>query len=429
MCHRHGTKEEEYAEDPERGPQSLHHAIFSVTPANSETHAHILKQHFLTPNEALYIRSHAPVPAHLTATSHNVAFSLSKRDGSRDLRTSMSLNELRERFTSTDIISVMQCAGNRQIDDFRKLGANGFTGTPFQAMTSGMVGNVLWRGVRLDALLRSLYPHECREEENHSSVHSDSEGIWHVIFTGADEYESSTPLKLLLQASTDCLLAFEMNGSPLLPDHGYPLRAVLPGLAGARSVKWVEGVTLSRAPCDKPWNAHYYRNYKGEQIQTLPLNSIIFSPGKNDLVQLREDGTGSVSVQGVAYSGGGNDSASIDRVEVTGDGGRTWTSARLLTEERDAVPQAAVGDHSWVRFVAEVPVVVSTDGYGEDTAGQMTVQHQIHLFSRAITSMGQRQPEESPGAEWGQRTYLYAGWGSASLTAVMPATICNPSRS
>ena len=415
VCHLlHGTYAEEYEQDPERAPERLNQTFFTFTPPSSETHAHILKKHFLTPNEALYIRNHAPVPNHLSAASHDVTFSLAKKDETRDLKTSMSLLELRENFDSTDVISVMQCAGNRQIDDFKRQGSNGFTGTPYQNITNGMVGNVLWSGVRLDTLLRSLYPQECEEE-------SSSPGEWHVIFTGADEYESSSPLSLVLEAATDGLLAFEMNGVPLLPDHGFPVRVVLPGLAGARNVKWLEGLTLSRVPCDKPWNAHYYRTAKQEHIQTLPSNSIILSPDKHSLVQLREDGSGSVSVQGVAYAGGGEANTPVQCVEVTADGGTTWTRARLLQEERETVPQDAIGDHAWIRFIAEVPVrvdkmsSVSTVSGDDEDASDKLATHKINIYSRATDALGRQQPE---GSTQGQRSYLFAGWGAATLTGV-----------
>ena len=87
-----------------------------------------------------------------------------------------------------------------------------------------MVGNIVWKGYRLDSILHDLFPKECSEEE--SNVNED---VWHVIFTGADEYETSTPLSLLLDKSADCLLAIGMNGQNLSPDHGYPIRALLPG--------------------------------------------------------------------------------------------------------------------------------------------------------------------------------------------------------
>lgn len=408
VCHYYAPNEE-YANDPPREQQREFHDFCCRTPAASQTHAHVLNQSFLTPNDALYIRSHAPVPYHLSAESHDISFSTSSDDTSRErvVKTTMSLTDIRERFESADVMSILQCAGNRQIDDFKKLGINGFTGTPFQTLKSGMVGNIVWTGVRLDAVLPTLFPSECEEE-------STSPGSWHVIFNGADEYESSTPLHLVLKAATDGLIAYAMNGEVLLPDHGYPVRVLLPGIAGARSVKWLEGITLSRNPSTAPWNSHYYRSSTGDEIQKLPLNSIILSPDSSAVVQLQEDGTGSVSVQGVAFSGGEN--TSIRGVEVSADGGTTWTRARLLTEERaryEPTPHSSVGDHSWMRFVAEVPVAVDM---GRSKTGDC--QHRLTVYSRAIDSVGKVQPETSPN---GQRTYLYGGWGAVSLTGITPS--------
>lgn len=399
----------DYSNDPPRDPQRVYHDFCCTTPAASQTHPHTLEKSFLTPNEALYIRSHAPVPYHLSADTHEIVFRHPTNCSSvSKVKATLSLSELRNQFPSTNIISVLQCAGNRQIDDFHKHGVNGFTGTPFQTLKAGMIGNTLWTGLRLDTVLSTLYPKECAEEIS-------SPGTWHVIFTGADEYESSTPLSLVLQAATDGILAFAMNGEALLPDHGYPLRVLLPGIAGARSVKWLEGITLSRSPSNAPWNAHYYRDYKGDHIQKLPLNSIIFSPEPHDVVQLSEDGSGSVSVQGVAYSGGNN--SSICAVEVSADDGRSWMRARLLTEERVDNEQkfrtSAVGDHSWTRFVAEVPIKVDIDTALKSENGTTSVT----VYSRGIDSLGNVQPELSSR---GQRSFLYDGWGTATLSAIAP---------
>jgi sulfite oxidase len=401
-------RSDEYTQDPPRAPQRLYHDFCCLTPASSQTHPHILSQSFLTPNEALYIRNHAPVPHHLSAKDHDITFSLlsdHKHTNCQSKTKTLSLGDILERFDSTDVVSVMQCAGNRQYDDFKQKGINGFTGTPYQTLKSGMVGNVLWTGIRLDELLPALYPTECDEETK-------VPGSWHVVFTAADEYESSTPLGLVLEAATDGLLAHKMNGEALLPDHGYPVRAVLPGIAGARNVKWVERVTLSRRPSESPWNTHYYRDHKLEHIQKLPLNSIIFSPGSGSVSQLREDGSGTVSVLGVAYSGGEN--TSIKCVEVTGDGGKSWTSARLLTEERAGVSQDSVGDHSWMRFAADVPIKVNASDL---RAAEKPCKHVIVINSRAIDSVGKVQPMRPER----QRTYLYNGWGVATVTALLPS--------
>jgi hypothetical protein len=118
--------------------------------------------------------------------------------------------------------------------------------TPFAAITNGMGGNVRWQGVWLHEVLRAMYPEECKHPE----------GL-HVLFDGADEYGASTPLTHVLDPQNDCMLATGMNNGPLLPDHGYPIRAVLPGIIGARNVKWVNSVRLARTSSESPWSVPF----------------------------------------------------------------------------------------------------------------------------------------------------------------------------
>ena len=318
VCYDYGDNDT-YRFEPRRDCQLRYHDFVCVTPVGTQTRPEILRSNFLTPNDAFHIQNHAPVPSHLSE-NHDIIFSIDN-GSSRDIIKSCSINDIATKFAKKNIVSVLQCAGNRQYDDFCKMGVNGFSGTPFEKIRSGMVGNAMWSGVRLDELLRSIFPDECREEDA-------SPGSWHVIFTGADEFESSTPLHLVIQANTDGLLAFEMNGKPLTLDHGYPVRIILPGYVGVRNIKWLEVVSLSRTPSSSPWTAHYYRDHNQQPIQILPLNSIIFSPDKHTIIQLNEAGQGSASVQGVAYSGASN--SSIDSVEVTADGGKTWIKAKAI---------------------------------------------------------------------------------------------------
>ena len=218
------TREESYASEPTRDP--LLQKICSTTPYCSETHPEELTKSYITKTDALYVRNHAPVP-HLNADTHKVSFSSENPMlEDKNARIQLSLRDLNERFgDEVEVVSVLQCAGNRQTDDFKASGPNGFTGGPYESLQSGMVGNIRWRGYRLDSILRALFPEECREEEEGAR----NEDVWHVLFTGADEYETSTPLSILLEREADCLVATGMNGGALHPDHGYPLRVVLPG--------------------------------------------------------------------------------------------------------------------------------------------------------------------------------------------------------
>ena len=234
----------------------------------------------------------------------------------------ISIKDMLKKHKQINITSVLQCAGNRASEDIKATGKTGFVGTPFENIQNGEVGNILWTGVSLKEVLKETFPNECDEEENETEK-------WHVVCEGADEYESSTPLSHILQAKTDCILATKMNGEVLPRDHGYPVRVLLPGIAGARNVKWLQSIKLSKSPSRSPWNSHYYRRNDGSHIQKIPLNSLILSPIKGDVATLNKDG--SIDIEGVAYSGGSG--KEIHKVEVSIDGGKSWTDCKLLLEE------------------------------------------------------------------------------------------------
>merc|ERR1711924_256819 len=96
----------------------------------------------------------------------------------------------------------------------------------------------------------------------------------HVTFEGLDGYYTSTPLAHIMERANDCLLATEMNGQALSPDHGYPIRVVLPGIAGARQVKWLSKISVG-PESDSPWVRHFYRDKPSMvPVQSLPMNSV-----------------------------------------------------------------------------------------------------------------------------------------------------------
>ncbi len=397
-----------YIAEPVR--DATRQTIFTERPYCSETPNGVLGSSYLTPAEALYVRNHAPVPdcawvdgeegdamvdvMTLRAKHqqrHEVVFeAFAGNDGAPSSATddssssysdlTFTVASLEARFGTTTITSILQCAGNRASEDMAATGASGFQGTPFETITQGMVGNAQWRGVRLADVLRALYPDAC------AACHRHGGGEWHVVFEGADGYTASSPLARLLDPASDCLLATHMNGAPLSPDHGYPLRALLPGLAGARNVKWLQSVSLQQSPVDAPWNAYYYKNAKAEQIQELPLQSLILS-------HERKVGDGVVEVKGVAYGGGTG--TPIARVEVSTDGGASWTPARVHTDE--ILEDGSSKSFGWVRWTARV---INGSGDGGD--------EEMRVCCRATDAQGISQIEVSPK----QRGYLYNGWHS-----------------
>mmetsp|Transcript_26349 Transcript_26349/g.62706 ORF Transcript_26349/g.62706 Transcript_26349/m.62706 type:complete len:256 (-) Transcript_26349:604-1371(-) len=141
----------------------------------------------------------------------------------------------------------------------------------------------------------------------------------------------------------DAIFAFEMNDEPLPRDHGYPVRVILPGHAGCRQAKWVHKVILSDQESQKPWHQKSYRHFAPDMTfekdmaawpperldqapiaQMMPIQSMICNPPQNTVIGGKN--TNSITLKGVAWSGGGRE---VQRVDVSIDGGETWTAAEL----------------------------------------------------------------------------------------------------
>ena len=163
-------------------------------------------------------------------------------------------------------------------------------------------------------------------------------GAVDVVFTGADhgvergveqDYQRSLTLSEALEE--DVLLAYEMNGAPLPPQHGYPVRLVVPGWYGMAHVKWLVDIDV----VDQPFTgfqqtvAYVFRQEPGEDgplVTRIAPRALLVPPGFPDFMsRTRVVRPGPVALEGRAWSG----RAPIDRVEVSADGGRTWADAEL----------------------------------------------------------------------------------------------------
>jgi DMSO/TMAO reductase YedYZ molybdopterin-dependent catalytic subunit len=185
------------------------------------------------------------------------------------------------------------------------------------------VGNAEWTGVRLADLL------------DEAGV---DDGAVEVLFRGLDrgveggeeqQYERS--LTLAEARRDEVLLAYAMNGQPLPPQHGFPLRLIVPGWYGMTSVKWLEAITVLDRPFEGYQQAHGYRfrqtsDEEGVPVDRIQPRSLMVPPGIPDFATRdRRLERGSTTVHGRAWSGRGT----IQRVEVSVDGGETWNDARL----------------------------------------------------------------------------------------------------
>jgi DMSO/TMAO reductase YedYZ molybdopterin-dependent catalytic subunit len=227
---------------------------------------------------------------------------------------SLSLAELRE-LGEEELAVTMECAGNGRA----KLDPRPFS----QPWLVEAVGTARWRGVPLAALLREAGPLGDAVE---------------VVFTGLDggleggvaqRYARSLPVGEALDG--EALLAYAMNGAPLPPQHGFPLRLVVPGWYGMTNVKWLARIDVADHAFDGYQQATGYRLRASEEDEGTPVTrmaprSLLVPPGEPDFhTRVRHLRPGHVRLEGRAWSGW----APVARVEVSTDGGRSWAQAKL----------------------------------------------------------------------------------------------------
>jgi sulfite oxidase len=166
-----------------------------------------------------------------------------------------------------------------------------------------------------------------------------------VAFCGLDQahvdggtapFGASIPLEKAL--SPEVLLVHTMNGAPLPREHGFPLRVLVPGYVGARSVKWLRDITLQREPSTNYFEAHDYKWFPPEvtaetadwshakPIEEIPLNAVICAPRDGEVRR-----AGPTLVQGYAITG---EAPPVQRVELSLDSGATWTAADVSESDR-----------------------------------------------------------------------------------------------
>ncbi len=226
----------------------------------------------------------------------------------------LTLGDLRER-PEQEVTATMECAGNG-----RALLAPHVVSQPWLLEA---VGNARWTGVSLRAILEEAEPLDDAVE---------------VVFTGLDrgfekgvEQSYQRSLELDVARADDVVLAYEMNGEPLLPQHGFPLRLLVPGWYGMTNVKWLTAITVVDEPFQGYQHTAAYRYRDTEDDEGTPVTrmvprALMVPPGIPDFnTRERTVPVGPCPLEGRAWSGW----APISRVEVSTDGGQTWADAAL----------------------------------------------------------------------------------------------------
>ncbi|KAJ1439205.1 Oxidoreductase, molybdopterin-binding domain [Sesbania bispinosa] len=149
--------------------------------------------------------------------------------------------------------------------------------------------------------------------------------------------EASIKREMAMDPARDVILAYMQTGSPLSPDHGFPVRVIIPGFIGGRMVKWLKRIVFTAEECDGHYHykdnrvlpSHVDAELANEEeyiINELNINSVITTPCHDEILPINSwtMTRGLMVVRGYAYSGGGR---KVTRVEVTLDGGETCTGA------------------------------------------------------------------------------------------------------
>jgi len=323
-------------------------------PLNLEMPFHELSD-FITPTPAFYVRTHFPVPK-----IDKQAWQL-RLEGEVDNPIQLGYAEL-IKLPSRKIPVTLECAGNNR--SFLQPEVKGVQ------WGLGAVGTAHWTGVPLSILLEraGVKPDACE-----------------VILQAADEGELDDPKAPrgtlhfarsipLAKARADVLLAYQMNDVDLPPEHGFPVRAIVPGWYAMASIKWLQRIVVT----DRPFNGYYqtldyafWKNGELVPLREMKTKAQIARPAPGEVVPANS----LVRVHGAAWTGEGE----ISRVELTSDAGSTWNCARLLGEAQA---------NAWRLWEFD---------WHTPPGGRVT------LVARAFDSHGQTQPAER---DWNRGTYM-----------------------
>jgi sulfite oxidase len=311
--------------------------VLTESPLNAEASLEELVKHYHTPLEHFYIRTNGNIPtAHVD--DHEIAF-----EGLVERPQSISLKLMQRLFGHEEQAAVLMCAGNRRTEmgQVKKV-----SGTPW---TTGAIGNASWRGFNLAKVLRYV------------GVQRAAKHVWFESIDrckmksgGETSFGGSIPIEKAMEGT--CLLARLMNDKPLTSDHGAPVRAIVPGYIGARSVKWLGKIVLS----DKPSPNHYVaENYKivadtkpetlaaAEPIYEYSINSLICDPAEGAKLK-----AGEVTLRGIALPRGGRNDR-VKKVEILDAASKVLCEATLMGpgeafcwEPWEATLELARGTHS-----------------------------------------------------------------------------------
>jgi DMSO/TMAO reductase YedYZ molybdopterin-dependent catalytic subunit len=313
---------------------------------------------FLTPNELFFVRNNS-VSLELDAASWKLSIEGDAVESPLELTYEQILN-----LPSRTVFSYIECGGNQR-GFFEKVMGQAAKGTQWG---TGGVSMATWTGVPLAEVLALA---------GVKDKALDVQVIGLDVDSPEEGFRRAMPIEKALDPDT--ILAYRMNGAVLPPDHGYPLRAVVPGWVGSNNVKWLGKIEVSS---EKVWSRNNTTSYvligedyppegeaEGKPATTQAIKSALALPWPGELK------TGSQMIRGYAQS----PHAPIAQVEWSTDEGQTWQEAQLL---------APPIKYAWAPFEFQL----------DAEAGEHTI------MTRATDEEGNTQPDEIP---FNQKGYLF----------------------
>jgi DMSO/TMAO reductase YedYZ molybdopterin-dependent catalytic subunit len=300
-------------------PQKVPLILLTDRPVQLETPRHYFRTAF-TPNEAFYVRWHLEgIPNRVDLKQWKLQV-----EGNVKKSLALSLPDLMEKFKPAYVAAVNQCSGNSRSRLQPRV--------PGAQWGNGAMGNALWTGVRL------------REILDMAGVKSGSLQLqFQGLETGQGPAGSASnlflkSLDLANPVVEECIVAYLMNGEPLPMLNGFPVRLVVPGYFATYWTKCLMWIRVLDAPDENFWMKTAYRapdtprgntspeDVKAGRVKTVPLErfpvrSFLISPDGFSKIPVGL----SVTLRGIAFSGYGR----VNRVEISDDGGKTWTEATL----------------------------------------------------------------------------------------------------
>jgi len=323
--------------------------LTGIHPFNCEAPLSVLREHkFLTPPSLHYVRNHGICPK-LFWDSHTIEIT-----GLVDRPLKLSMADL-VKLPKISVPVTLNCAGNRRKEQNLIQKGIGFHWGCAAAST------VIWTGVPLSEVLKFV------------GIKSVDEGALWINFespkgevsAGDTTYGASHSRLVCMNPARPCMLAFMMNGELLHPDHGYPVRLLMPGYIGGRMIKWVTNISVT-----KEEGANHYHVYDNRvfpkhidsreaataegiwkdgafTINDRNINSAIWSPAHCAKIVLSDS---MYTLRGYAYAGAGRP---VHRVEVTLNNAQNWRNCRIERfEQADEFGQC----WCWVFWSVDVPI-------------------------------------------------------------------------